>query len=85
MSQSGRAKVPDVIKIRVSASCSAKWFRQNAVTRECVAGVWILERQRTGRSNNCSSKKILSRLTSLFVAKRLHSFQHCTEVAVTGH
>ena len=56
-----------MIKIRVSASCSTKWFRQNVVTRESMAEVWVLVRQQTadatGRSSNCSSDKRLSQLT----------------------
>jgi hypothetical protein len=38
-----------MIKIRVSASCSTEWFRQNVVTRESMAEVWVLERRRTAR------------------------------------
>lgn len=56
-----------MIKIRVSASCSTEWFRQNLVTRESMVEVWVLERQQTadttGRSSNCSSDKRLSQRT----------------------
>jgi hypothetical protein len=75
-----------MIKIRVSASCSTKWFRQNVVTRESMVevwGYWRDSRQQTPRGGQATAA--VTRDSQLFVAEGLFSIQHCIDVSATEH